>query len=89
MITTVNKLKIGDRISFIDSDRCNSIMTIIDMDLTCTRDNEWINPWLSPEPVTIFYKMIFLTDGYPNNPWVHRYTLDYRFNKQEDAPIEN
>jgi len=81
MITTVDKLKIGDRISFIDSDRCNSIMTIIGMDLTCTRDNEWINPWHMTEPVVLCYRMTFLTDGWPNDPWIHRFTLNWRFNK--------
>lgn len=66
MITTVNELKIGDRISFIDSDRCNSVMTIIGMGLSCNRDNEWVNPWLLSEPVVLCYRMTFLMDGWPN-----------------------
>jgi hypothetical protein len=86
MVTTVNELKVGDRVSFIDEDRCKSTMTVTDMKLTCTRDNEWVNPWLLPEPTTLCYKITFLTDGFPNDPWIHRYTLDWRFNKHEETP---
>jgi hypothetical protein len=59
-------------------------MTIIGMGLSCNRDNEWVNPWLLSEPVVLCYRMTFLMDGWPNDPWIHRYTLDYRFNKHGD-----
>jgi len=88
MITTVNELKIGDRISFVDHERCWRIMTILEMTLTSTRDFEWINPWLPTEPVVLCYRMKILADDFPNDPWIHRYTLDYRLYKHEDAPTE-
>jgi len=88
MITTVDKLKIGDRISFIDEDRCRSTMTIIGMELTSTRDFEHITPWLPYEDPILCYRMTFLSDGFPNDPWSHRYTLNWRFTKHEDAPTD-
>jgi hypothetical protein len=88
VITTVDELKIGDRVSFIDSDRCNSVMTIIGRELTSTRDFEWITPWLPTEDPILCYRMTFLTDGWPNDPWSHRFTLNWRFNRHENAPME-
>jgi hypothetical protein len=96
MITTVSNLKIGDRISYIGSDRigyvkklkrCKDVLTIVEMELTSTRDFEGINPWLPPEPTVLCYKMMLFNEKFPrnvlDNPWVHRYTLDYLFYKHK------
>jgi len=84
MITTVNELKVGDRISFINHDRRSSTMTILEMVLTSTRDFEWCNPWIPLEPPLLCYKMRMLVDGFPNNPLMHRYTANYTFYKHKD-----
>lgn len=86
MITTVNDLKVGDRFSLLGKRLRNDIMTIKDKVLTHTRDFEWINPWLPPEPTVLCYRLTLVTDGFPESPCVYRYTLDYEVYKHEDAP---
>jgi hypothetical protein len=79
-IVTVEEIKEGDRVSFINGIVDSSISIIKKMILTSTRDHEWVNPWLAAEDPILCYKIIFKREenGYE---WIHRLTLDFRLYK--------